>query len=280
IWTWPINKFQIPVTCGKKEGMLNRDRLAKGQSTKCIAVGREWFTPPQFESFAGKENCRNWKTSIRCENVCLGKLIKMRMKMRRKMRRKSRVLQTQLLNMFSPPGDCGKSIRTETSWMTPLEFVTWASHQTDPSWRRDIMWEGNPLCERILQTHSLNCSCELCMPGLKDLNDDECFICKREGEELVVCDICPLSFHQKCHLPPFFFYVFALHPQLKDYSTIIQMPMWTGKVTDKLQNNLYQTVGEFVSDVQLIFTNSAFYNLVSKRANNVSISKMSFFSKH
>nr|XP_020482352.1 nuclear body protein SP140-like protein isoform X2 [Labrus bergylta] len=393
IWTWPIYKFQIPVTCGKKEGMLNRDRLAKGE--KCIAVGREWFTPPQFESFAGKENCRNWKTSIRCENVCLGKLIKeghlnsagfiVRRKTAKRLlspsdlitacedededeeedeeeeqgssSRKANVsdeeeqeveqaeqhpdVSKKVFNVTCgtkaatlhvkrfASGDCGKSIRTETSWMTPLEFVTWASHQTDPSWRRDIMWEGNPLCvlteERILQTHSLNCSCELCMPGLKDLenqkNDDECFICKREeGEELVVCDICPLSFHQKCHLPPvniilgdksrwmctfcefrtaqkwmfreemereaamseqisqhmkrcqyLLLYLcsadkeqhFATNPSLylKDYSTIIQMPMWTGKVTDKLQNNLYQTVGEFVSDVQLIFTNSAFYNL-------------------
>lgn len=35
-------------------------------------------------------------------------------------------------------------------------------------------------------------------------NDDECYICKNEGEEeeeLVMCDNCPRSFHQKCHLP-------------------------------------------------------------------------------
>lgn len=31
IWNWPIYKTQLPVTCGKQEGMLNRDRLAKGQ---------------------------------------------------------------------------------------------------------------------------------------------------------------------------------------------------------------------------------------------------------
>lgn len=34
-------------------------------------------------------------------------------------------------------------------------------------------------------------------------NDDECYVCKGEEEEaeLVVCDHCPRSFHQKCHLP-------------------------------------------------------------------------------
>lgn len=31
IWTWPIYKVQLPVTCGTQQGLLNRDRLAKGQ---------------------------------------------------------------------------------------------------------------------------------------------------------------------------------------------------------------------------------------------------------
>ncbi|KAM6965939.1 uncharacterized protein sp100.1 [Tautogolabrus adspersus] len=429
IWTWPIYKCQIPVTCGREEGMLNRDRLAKGE--KCIAVGKEWFTPPQFESFAGKENCRNWKKSIRCEKVCLGKLIeeghlrssgfKVMGKTANRLlfpsdlitvcegedededeeeeddededeeeedeeeeeepgssSRKANVsdeeeqemepaeqqpdIKNKVFNVTCgteaatlhvkrfASGIRGKSIRTETSWITPMEFVRWASHQTDPSWRRDIMWEGNPLSvltevmgglgavvrfpvpsDKTLAIHSLNCTCQKCEPEYEDLenqkNDDECFICKREEEEeLVVCDICPRSFHQKCHLPPvdiitlmqvsvsrdksrwmcifcefrtaqkWMFWEevereaamsrqisqhmmrcqylllflcsadkeqhFALNPSLylEDYSAVIQTPMWTGKVTDKLQNRFYQTVGEFVSDVQLIFTNSAFYN--------------------
>lgn len=49
------------------------------------------------------------------------------------------------LSFLSPPGTCGKSIRTEKSWMTPVEFVEGASGQTYASWRRDIMWEGKPL---------------------------------------------------------------------------------------------------------------------------------------
>ena len=38
--------------------------------------------------------------------------------------------------------------------------------------------------------------------------------------------------------------------------------MWLNNVAGKLQKKLYQTVGEFVSDVQLIFSNSALYNQV------------------
>lgn len=53
-----------------------------------------------------------------------------------------------------------------------------------------------------------------------------------------------------------------MHPQLKDYSTVIKTPMWLAKIAEKLQQQLYQTVGEFVSDVQLVFTNCASYNRV------------------
>lgn len=55
---------------------------------------------------------------------------------------------------------------------------------------------------------------------------------------------------------------FARNPSLylRDYSTVIKTPMWLGNVADKLQEQLYKTVGEFVSDVQLIFTNCASYN--------------------
>ncbi|XP_076609359.1 uncharacterized protein LOC143334438 isoform X2 [Chaetodon auriga] len=225
-------------------------------------------------------------------------------------------------------GTRGKSIRTEKSWMTPLEFMEEASCHTDASWRKSIMWEGEPLSVLIetkaLSIHYLLCKCSLCKPDGKDLenqrNDDECFICKNEDKELVECDHCPRSFHQTCHLPhvedailgdssPWmctfcvfksnqgYYYrddlkreavtssqisqhmlkcqylllylwsadkeqIFATNPNLylKDYSTVIQSPMWLGSVADKLQDQLYQTVGEFVSDIQLIFTNCASYN--------------------
>ncbi len=34
IWTWPIYKSQLPVTCGLQDGILCRDKLAKGQTGK------------------------------------------------------------------------------------------------------------------------------------------------------------------------------------------------------------------------------------------------------
>ncbi|XP_030263681.1 nuclear body protein SP140-like protein isoform X2 [Sparus aurata] len=407
IWTWAFFKSQLLVTCGRQEGTLYRDKLAKGE--KCIMVNKEWFTPAEFEELAGKRSSRNWRKSIRCKGTPLGKLIQeghlKSVRYRGSKTAKKSLFPSEDLNTVSEDEDdedeneesdqdnedqdssssreggtdeeeeteeqteqqsearhdsgrkvfnvtCGaltgtlhkhrfasgyrgKSIRTETSWMTPVEFAKLASGQADSCWRKDIRWEGKPLGvlteAKILAIHSLRCPCTRCSPDSKDLenqkNDDVCCICKSEGqeeeeeeEELVMCDRCPRSFHQKCHLPHVeeavlgdstlwmctfcvfgsnrgCYYrdeltgeaalsrqisqhmlecqylllrlccadeeqTFAKDPNLylSDYSSVIETPMWLGSVADKLQKQLYQTVGEFVSDVQLVFTNCASYN--------------------
>ncbi|XP_076024184.1 uncharacterized protein LOC143014259 isoform X3 [Genypterus blacodes] len=306
-WTWAIYKSQLPVTCGKQEGFLKRDKLAKGEF-KCIVVKKQWFTPPEFEKFAGKGSNKNWKKSILCLSTPLGKLIQgghLECKSHvRKAKAKKSLFPSKALSKATDEdeeadtpssgadedeeadtsssgadedeepdtsssgaaadkdeeadtsssgagagddheeqqadkepgcshgnslvfkvtcgpevgtlhktrfasGTCGKSIRTETSWVTPEEFVKKSLPQPDASWRKDIQWEGKPLCEltqaNVLSLHSLVCKCSLCRPDCDDLesqkNDDECCVCRRAGVELVMCDDCPLSFHQTCHLP-------------------------------------------------------------------------------
>ncbi|XP_072298751.1 uncharacterized protein [Eucyclogobius newberryi] len=225
-------------------------------------------------------------------------------------------------------GTRGRSIRTETRWMTPVDFVREVSYQTDSSWKKDIRCEGKPLGEllqeKVLEIHSLLCNCNLCVPNSAELdnekNDDECWICYREGTEeetLVECDKCPRSFHQKCHLPHILDVILDddrewyctlcvlintlnLYPVLEkevamsslisahmqhcqyllltlyradedcifksdpchipQYTSVISTPMCFDQVADKLQRNRYKTVGEFVSDIQLIFMNCASYN--------------------
>ncbi|XP_062294070.1 nuclear body protein SP140-like protein [Scomber scombrus] len=391
IWTWAIYKSQLPVTCGVQKGMLNKDRLAKGE--KSIVVNRKWYTPTEFERLAGKKNYKNWKLSIRCSDTPLLKLIQdghlksVRYKGGCKKSKRSLFPSNTAITVIngeededeedreslseresSPDvtdeegeteeepqtssgqtvfkvtcgalvgtlhkkrfasGTCGKSIRTETSWMNPEEFMREVLTEKDASWRKDVLWEGKPLSvlieAKILKIHSLLCTCKLCSRDPNDLdnqrNDDDCCICKTEGEEkLVECDECPRSFHQECHLPhvedtileddaPWVctFCVFRRNQQwrysselernavmthqisshmlecqylllslysadeeqtfatnpslyLGDYTSLIKTPMWLGNVADKLQRNHYQSVGEFVSDVELIFTNCASYN--------------------
>ncbi|CDR19032.1 unnamed protein product [Oncorhynchus mykiss] len=77
-------------------------------------------------------------------------------------------------------GSCGKSIRTEQCWMTPIKFVTEGSALEDPSWKKDIQCDGKPLSvlievqrereqrSKLLHIHSLLCKCKLCSSTVKD----------------------------------------------------------------------------------------------------------------
>ncbi|XP_053540688.1 nuclear body protein SP140-like protein isoform X2 [Ictalurus punctatus] len=68
-----LEKGELPVTCGLKKGTLYKDKLARGK--ECILSQCMWFTPGDFEKFSGREKSKNWKLSIRCQNITLHKLI-------------------------------------------------------------------------------------------------------------------------------------------------------------------------------------------------------------
>uniref|UniRef100_A0A673MZ72 SP110 nuclear body protein, tandem duplicate 2 n=1 Tax=Sinocyclocheilus rhinocerous TaxID=307959 RepID=A0A673MZ72_9TELE len=351
IWKWPIYKIQLPVTCGDKEGTLYRDKLPEGE--KCILSQGRWFTPNAFEKFAGKEKCKSWKTSIRCRNTLLKKLIEVNNakftngrvhfygKKKVKQQKYKDMADMSVFQAYSLPVTCvsltgtlykyrfasgsrGKCIRTEERWFTPEEFVKQEPILTDGHWKKDILCHGKMLKfllkKEILHIHSLQCECEKCCTKEQDNNDDECYVCRSEGD-LVCCDECPRAFHSHCHLPtadgdspgewictlcvlrnslqwcdpsnmseqeafnaPVSQYRLVhththTHTQIQ-YSEVITRPMWLDRIKQKLESGEYQTVGVFVSDFQLIFSNCSKFSgvrftetcyIINKSPNNRSI---------
>uniref|UniRef100_A0A672RY61 SP110 nuclear body protein, tandem duplicate 2 n=1 Tax=Sinocyclocheilus grahami TaxID=75366 RepID=A0A672RY61_SINGR len=335
IWKWPIYKIQLPVTCGNKEGTLYRDKLPKGE--KCILSQGRWFTPTDFEKFAGKEKCKNWKLSIRCRNTPLKKLIEQGGRgggtefRGRAEEEEEDMADLSVFQASSVPVTCvsltgtlykcrfasgsrGKCIRTEERWFTPEKFVKQETILTDGHWKKDILCHGKTLNfllkKEILRIHSLLCECVKCSSQAQDKNDDECYVCRSEGD-LVCCDECPRAFHSHCHLPtadgdspgewictlcvlrnsqqwressnmseqeafnaPVSQYRLVnthTHTQIQHlniedkhkhlrYSEVITQPMWLDRIKQKLESGEYQTVGAFISDFQLIFSNCSKFN--------------------
>uniref|UniRef100_A0A671R2U1 SP110 nuclear body protein, tandem duplicate 2 n=1 Tax=Sinocyclocheilus anshuiensis TaxID=1608454 RepID=A0A671R2U1_9TELE len=316
IWKWPVYKTHLPVTCGDKEGTLYRDKMPRGE--KCILSQGRWFTTNDFEKFAGKEKCKNWKFSIRCRNTPLKKLIEVNnastyrlLGSLLKNKDLEIVLEARLMlshekcsRLCSVAGIRGKCIRTEERWFTLEEFVKQEPTITDGHWKKDILCHGKTLNfllkKDILRIHSLQCECVKCSTQEEDNNDDECYVCHSEGH-LVCCDECPRAFHSHCHLPAVHgdspgewictFCVLRTSQQWRDssnmseqeafgapvsqyrlvnahthtdsvprYSEFISQPMWLDRIKQKLESGEYQTVGAFVSDFQLIFSNCSTFN--------------------
>ncbi|XP_059928214.1 nuclear body protein SP140-like protein isoform X2 [Gadus macrocephalus] len=409
IWTWALYKHHLPVTCGDEEGTLYRDKLAKGEP--CILRSKKWYTPCAFEKLSGKRSCKNWKTSIRCKDTTLEKLLKdghLKCPGYNKSKAKKSTLpcssntvsaiseseeemdeeegeeeelqgndcSTQrsdtdqgdnleevtderpgvgqnefrvicgalsgmLHNIRFASGRCGNSIRTEDRWMSPVEFVEQGSAMPNALWRRDIQWEGQPLSSlierKMLHLHSEQCDCALCHPDPQALeeqkSDDDCFVCGRLGD-LVMCDHCPRSFHQKCHLPqldpsilgddsawmctfciwnmneylprmtyeetlmhpvsnhmlPCHYLLLSLYNADKDqifakdpcihvrgYSSQIVTPMWLDKITELLGQQY--TVGQLLTDIQLIFSNCDKFNQNKPEFRDMGIKLKEFYEQ-
>ncbi|XP_062294066.1 uncharacterized protein LOC133998997 isoform X2 [Scomber scombrus] len=52
----------LPVTCGTKKGIMDVNKLSRGE--ECIESEGGQFAPPAFEDFGGKGPSKKWKTSI------------------------------------------------------------------------------------------------------------------------------------------------------------------------------------------------------------------------
>ncbi|XP_026065008.1 uncharacterized protein si:dkey-68o6.8 isoform X2 [Carassius auratus] len=76
IWNMDKHKRFLPVTCGDKQALLDRDALYE-RKRDCIKCDTGMISPFLFEEMGGKETHKSWKTSILCQGITLKTLIEM-----------------------------------------------------------------------------------------------------------------------------------------------------------------------------------------------------------
>ncbi|ROL42898.1 Nuclear body protein SP140-like protein [Anabarilius grahami] len=236
----------IPVTCGSDSGILHKCRFAKGHCGRCIRTENFWLSPEDFIKLNKPDG--TWRKDIVSHGMPLGKLI---------------TVPGHSENICGPMMLGRVKLNLENNdYQTVREFVS------------DIEYVFH------------HCT--------SNRNDDVCFACNSEGH-LVCCDECPRAFHSHCHLPAAdgdslgskWSCTFCVMKNMEDSSQKTQQevlssplsqytlvpghsenicgPMMLGRVKLNLENNDYQTVREFVSDIEYVF-----HHCTSNRDNDFS----------
>ncbi|XP_068201108.1 deformed epidermal autoregulatory factor 1 [Palaemon carinicauda] len=74
-WREAAQEPSLTVSCKKTTGELVKGRFGSGSRGKCILLGKEWFTPTEFEAHCGRSASKDWKRSIRFQGQSLLTLI-------------------------------------------------------------------------------------------------------------------------------------------------------------------------------------------------------------
>ncbi|XP_066975898.1 deformed epidermal autoregulatory factor 1 isoform X1 [Macrobrachium rosenbergii] len=74
-WREAAQEPSLTVRCKKTTGELVKSRFGSGSRGKCILLGKEWFTPTEFEAHCGRSASKDWKRSIRFQGQSLLTLI-------------------------------------------------------------------------------------------------------------------------------------------------------------------------------------------------------------
>ncbi|XP_071551907.1 deformed epidermal autoregulatory factor 1 isoform X1 [Panulirus ornatus] len=75
-WREAAREPVLTIRCKKTVAELVKSRFGSGSRGKCIQLGKQWFTPTEFEAHCGRSASKDWKRSIRFQGQSLQTLIK------------------------------------------------------------------------------------------------------------------------------------------------------------------------------------------------------------
>ncbi|XP_056609169.1 nuclear body protein SP140-like protein isoform X2 [Triplophysa dalaica] len=238
----------LPVTCVSLTGTLHKNRFASGLRGKCIRTDESWLTPEEFVKQEETLTDANWKSDIRCHGKTLSFLLK-----------------KKILCIHSLLCGCKKCSDPECDLRNDdvcYECYSYGSLVCCDECPRVF----HRACHLPAETGDSpeQWMCTFCVLRTSQQWCDPRHMTQQEALNL------PVSSQNKlyCHYLLLYTYredvhrVFVKDPcrTVHGYSEFIAQPMWLDRIKLKLEGNEYKTVGEFVSDFQLIFSNCSTYN--------------------
>ncbi|KAM8791697.1 nuclear body protein SP140-like protein [Rhynchonycteris naso] len=211
----------LPVTCGEMKGRLIKRQLERGARTKCIrSDDGNQFTPREFEIKGGRGKSSNWKLSIRCGGVTLGRLIKEKilpdppgLKGRGKKKKAGKATNKYTMcSVDSGPRDglfktgYERDPEQEKKVRSAIlihfgELKPEMPDQRDYTWplTRSMVYPGAPSGTGNVQ---IGCSKPSLVYWMSEQHENphKCNICRGKGT-LYSCDACEEHFHEDCHIP-------------------------------------------------------------------------------
>ncbi|XP_073713656.1 nuclear body protein SP140-like protein [Misgurnus anguillicaudatus] len=241
-----ITMFQgptLPVTCGSVTGILHKKRFAKGHCGKCIRTENLWLTPEDFLRLGKQDGI--WRKDIVAHKTTLGKLI---------MRR---VLELHVVN-------CDCDVCEQLNQTNDDDCYICDSEE-------DLV-----CCDECPRAFHPNCH----LPAAVDIDSGSqwsCTFCmmktfkgsnQKTRQEVLNSPLSQYKLHCQYLL------LYLLHKWTAEPCTKVLDKESKCKADDirlNLQNDTYQTVGEFVKDIEHIFQHRT-----SKRDNDFSRMKHLF----
>ncbi|XP_011476748.1 sp110 nuclear body protein isoform X1 [Oryzias latipes] len=260
IWTSPTFKNQLPVTCGNMAGILFPKKLAQGE--KCIQVMDQWFTPLEFQEFAGKEKSKNWKLSIKYEDITLGKLIQeghLKSGTFKKRSKRAKVLSPH--SLLCKCSKCKVELKNKDTGNQKNYDECYICKDVGDLVKCDDCpkyFHQNchlPHIEEAMMSDNTPWMCTFC---IFEIIQNSRYNHKQKREVVLSRQV---SQHMvECQYLLLFLRNTDPELNLENYRCFVETLTWVDKIADKLQENQYKTVGQFESDVQLILANCVFYN--------------------
>ncbi|KAI7803658.1 nuclear body protein SP140-like protein isoform X2 [Triplophysa rosa] len=242
----------LPVTCVSLTGTLHKYRFSSGLRGKCIRTDESWLTPEEFVRQEEALTDANWRRDIQCHGKTLNFLLK-----------------KAILCIHSLLCGCEKCSDNERDLL--------AQRNDDVCY--ECYSDGNLVCcDECPRAFHGACHlpaitgdsphekwmCTFCVLRTSQQWCDPSHVTQQEALKL------PVSSQNRlyCHYLLLYMYredvqrVFVQDPckTVRRYSEFVAQPMWLDRIKLKLEGKKYQTVGDFVSDFQLIFSNCSTFN--------------------